>query len=99
MGRCVDPPMVELERLCAVFGGSRGALEALLLAAARGARDAPLGRDRLDDVGLLGLALEVLVVLAVAEHAEVAVPAVVGVDGDAGEDLLPLVEAEPFEVE
>src|SRR3954449_2177422 len=71
----------------------------LELALARRDRDPALGRDRLDDVGLLGLALEVLVVLAVAEHAEVAGHAVVGMDRDAGEDLLALVEAEPLEVE
>src|SRR4051794_6856521 len=53
--------------------------------------------DRLDDL-LLAL-LELLVVLAVAEDAEVAGGAAVRVDGDAGEDLLALVEAEALHVE
>src|SRR5690606_10003339 len=55
------------------------------------------GRHGLDDL-LLGL-LQLAVVLAVAQHAEVARHAVVGVDGDAGEDFLTLVEAEPLHAE
>ena len=47
---------------------------------------------------LLGLA-QLLVVLAVAEHAEVARHAAVGVDRDARQDLLALLEAEPLHVE
>ena len=58
---------------------------------------APRG-DRLDRL-LLGLAQLVLVVLAVAEHAEVAGDAAVGVDRDAREHLLALLEAEALEVE
>ncbi len=53
--------------------------------------------DRLDDL-LLGL-LAALVVLPVAEHAEVAGDAAVGVDRDAGQDLLALLEAEALQVE
>ena len=40
-----------------------------------------------------------LVVLPVAEHAEVAGDAAVGVDRDAGQDLLALLEAEALHVE
>ena len=54
--------------------------------------------DRLDDL-LLGLA-RALVVLAVAQHPEVAADVfAVGVDRDAGQDLLALLEAEPLHVE
>ena len=53
--------------------------------------------DRLDGL-LLGLG-QLLLVLAVAEHAEVAGDAAVGVDRDAREDLLALVEAEALHVE
>ncbi len=55
--------------------------------------------DGLDHVGLLGLTLEVLLVIAVAEHAEVAGHAAVGVDRDARQDLLALVEAKAIQVE
>jgi len=55
-------------------------------------------RDRLHRL-LLDLTQLVLLVLAVAEHAEVAGDAAVTVDRDAGENLLALVEAEPLEVE
>ena len=51
-----------------------------------------LGGDRLDDL-LLALA-SALVVLAVAQHAEVAAVAAVGVDRDARQDLLALLEAQ-----
>ncbi len=44
-------------------------------------------------------AVELLVVLAVAEHAEVAGDAGVGLDDDAGQDLLALLEAQAFHVE
>ena len=55
------------------------------------------GGDRLDDLFLgLGLAL---VVLAVAEHPEVSRDAAVGVDRDAGQDLLALLQPEALEVE
>ena len=56
-----------------------------------------MGRDGLDDL-LLGL-LALLVVLPVAEHAKVARDAAVGVDRDAGQDLLALLETEALEVE
>src|SRR5215218_3749603 len=70
-----------------------------LLAATRRDGDLPLGGDRLDHVGLLLLTLEVLLVIAVAEHAEVAGHAAVGVDRDARQDLLALVEAEAIQIE
>ena len=53
--------------------------------------------DRLDRL-LLGLG-ELLIVLSVAEHPEVARHAAVGLDRDSGQDLLALVEAEPLHVE
>ncbi len=56
-----------------------------------------MGGDGLDHLRLGLLAL--LVVLPVAQHAEVAGDAAVGVDRDPGEDLLALLEAQPLHVE
>ncbi len=72
-------------------------LERLKRRHARGARRDRAGGDRLHRL-LLGLR-QLLVVLAVAEHAEVARDAAVRVDRDAGQDLLALLELQPLHVE
>ena len=54
-------------------------------------------RDRLDGL-LLGLDLTLLV-LGIAEHAEVPAHAAIDVDRDPGKDLLALLEAHALEVE
>src|SRR5947209_11770 len=67
---------------------------------ARRSRCAPSQRahgDGLDHLGLFGFALAL--VLAVAEHAEVAAHAAVGLNGDAGQDLLSLFQPEALDVE
>src|SRR4051794_11918417 len=69
------------------------------LAVARGGGGDPhlLCRDGLDDLFLGGL--ELVEMIAVAEHAEVAGDAAVGLDRDPGHDLLALLEAEAVQVE
>jgi hypothetical protein len=57
-----------------------------------------LRRDRLDDLLILDLRPS-LVVVVVAEHAEVARHAAVGMNRDARQDLLALVQAESLHVE
>ncbi|MGH2900911.1 MAG: hypothetical protein ACRDMZ_19705 [Solirubrobacteraceae bacterium] len=73
-------------------------VSALGLGRRRADRDHALLRgDGVDDLGLRGLLL--LEMVTVAEHAEVAGHAAVGVDRDPGQDLLALVEAEALHVE
>src|SRR4051794_40049426 len=72
--------------------------ESALVGAGGGGRNAHLlRRDGLDDL-FLG-SLELLEVVAVAEHAEVARDAAVGLDRDARQHLLALLEPEPVHVE